>query len=320
MLSSIREVFRRVCRPVYPATLPVLVLALALPAEATDGVIEINQASALAGGITAGDAPGFPVTIGVGGSYRLTGSLSPGAGQPDATALVVSTPNGVVIDLNGFTLQGPSTCNPQQPCAPAGSARGIDATAGPATTVRNGIVRGFPGGGLSLGTRARVEAVSAFGNGFSGIQVSDGGIVTGCIAGTNVGNGIQTGQSATVDGNTVDGNGQNGIQTSLASIISHNTASGNHIGIAAGGTSMVVSNSARSNTGAGIACNGCQLIGNSAHANTGVGFQLDAAAGYSQSILRANNGGNEQAQVSNGVDLGQNLCGAPEVGNGIVCP
>ena len=50
-------------------------LASAQRAFAVDGVIEINQARALAGGVL-GDAirdpPGFPVTIDRSGSYRLT--------------------------------------------------------------------------------------------------------------------------------------------------------------------------------------------------------------------------------------------------------
>jgi hypothetical protein len=53
-----------------------------LPGAAVDGVIEINQSRALAGGVTPGDAPGFPVTISARGSYRLTGNLdltAPGA-------------------------------------------------------------------------------------------------------------------------------------------------------------------------------------------------------------------------------------------------
>lgn len=301
------------------ARVAIILALVARPAFAVDGVIEINQARALAGGVTPGDAPGFPVTISVEGSYRLTGSLSLSAAQPDTTAISVATANGVVIDLNGFAIEGPSSCGPQA-CVPAGTSRGIDATAGPSATVRNGVVRGFPGGGVVLGARARVEGVSALNNGFSGIQVFDNGIVTHCTAGSNFGSGILTGPSTTVDGNTADNNGQNGIQTSLASVITHNTTAGNSIGIAAGGSSTVVANSARANTSVGIACNGCMLVGNAAHANNGVGFQLDASAGYSQSILRMNNGGNDQPQVLNGVDLGQNICGEPGAGNGIACP
>jgi len=41
-------------------------------------VISITQAKAVAGNITAGDAPGFPVQITVSGSYRLDTNLTPG--------------------------------------------------------------------------------------------------------------------------------------------------------------------------------------------------------------------------------------------------
>lgn len=40
-----------------------LLLGLAGSAWAVDGVIDINQARALAGGVTPGDTAGFPVTI-----------------------------------------------------------------------------------------------------------------------------------------------------------------------------------------------------------------------------------------------------------------
>ena len=53
-----------------------LTLGLAHSAAAVDGVIEINQAKALAGGVTTTDAAGFPVTLDASGSYRLTGDLT----------------------------------------------------------------------------------------------------------------------------------------------------------------------------------------------------------------------------------------------------
>lgn len=298
----------------------VLTIFGAASASAVDGVIEINQASALAGGVTPGDTAGFPVTISEGGSFRLTGSLSLIAGPPNTSAIVVTTTNGVVLDLNGFSVVGPSVCAAQSGCAPAGTAVGVDGSAVPSVAVRNGVVRGFPGAGIFLGTRARVEAVSVFNNGLVGVHVADHGLVRASTAASNAGHGIQTGASVTVDGNTADGNGQNGIQTGLASVVTHNAVAGNAIGIAAGGSSTVIANSARGNLSVGIACNGCQLIGNAAHANNDVGFQLDAGAGYAQSVLRLNNGGSDQPQVSGGVDLGQNLCGSPDLGNGLACP
>ena len=53
----------------------VFALTCIAPAGAVDGVIEINQAKALAGGVTPSDTPGFPVSIDTAGSYRLTGNL-----------------------------------------------------------------------------------------------------------------------------------------------------------------------------------------------------------------------------------------------------
>ena len=87
---------------------PLLTLALALPALAVDGVIEINQDKALAGGVTAADTPGYPVTISDPQFKPLSLVLT--------SDLVVSDPNtnGIqvfgseaTIDLNGFTIKGP---------------------------------------------------------------------------------------------------------------------------------------------------------------------------------------------------------------------
>ena len=47
----------------------------AFDALAVDGVTLIDQNKALAGSVTPGDTPGFPVTISQPGSYRLSGNL-----------------------------------------------------------------------------------------------------------------------------------------------------------------------------------------------------------------------------------------------------
>src|SRR5262245_49658786 len=79
----------------------------AAPAAAVDGVIEINQVSALAGGITPGDGAGFPVTLTQPGSYRLTGNLEiPTLG----IGAIVVTAADVSIDLNGFAILGQNVC------------------------------------------------------------------------------------------------------------------------------------------------------------------------------------------------------------------
>ena len=77
------------------------VTLLAGVASAADGVIEINQASALAG-VAVGDAPGFAVTLALRGSYVLTSELN---APPDTTAIVFQNDH-VHLDMNGFAIVG----------------------------------------------------------------------------------------------------------------------------------------------------------------------------------------------------------------------
>src|ERR1035438_128341 len=83
--------------------------AFLLPAAVfgVDGVILIDQNKALAGNVTPGDTPGFPVTISQPGSYRLDSNLT----VPDVntTAIVIAADN-VTIDLNGFAILGNNVC------------------------------------------------------------------------------------------------------------------------------------------------------------------------------------------------------------------
>jgi hypothetical protein len=82
-------------------------LCAPLAAAAVDGVIEINQAAALAGGVTPGDAPGFPVSLNAPGSYRLTAGLV----VPDgATTGIRIDSSEVAIDLNGFSITCADPC------------------------------------------------------------------------------------------------------------------------------------------------------------------------------------------------------------------
>ena len=62
-----------------------------------------------AGGVTATDTAGFPVTIAASGSYRLTGNLV--VTDKNTTVIEVTNPaKQVTIDLNGFSISGPVTC------------------------------------------------------------------------------------------------------------------------------------------------------------------------------------------------------------------
>jgi len=68
----------------------------------------IDQDRAMAGGITPGDAPGWPVTISATGSYRLVSSLNLGGAGANTTAIeIVASGTGkltITLDLNGFLI------------------------------------------------------------------------------------------------------------------------------------------------------------------------------------------------------------------------
>ena len=136
---------------------------------AADGALEIN-AACVSGGCFAGDDPGFPVEIVSAGSYMLTSNLQVSGG--DTTGIAVSA-SGVTLDLNGFTLQGPTTCTgiPVTSCSDTGTGSGIDAATG--TAIRNGSVIGFGNNGIDAGRANRLRNLRVEGNGGHGIHQSD---------------------------------------------------------------------------------------------------------------------------------------------------
>jgi hypothetical protein len=121
------------------------VLLVAPPATAVDGEILINQAKANAGGITPGDAVGFPATLSRRGRYKLIGSLAVPAGKSG----IEVTQSDVTIDLNGFTISS----NP-----PGEALTGVYANDVIGLRLTNGSIIGFKNeaisnyGGLSKST------------------------------------------------------------------------------------------------------------------------------------------------------------------------
>jgi Right handed beta helix region len=237
-----------------------------------DGVVLINQAAALAGGITPGDKPGFPVTISRPGTYRLTSNLVVDDPTQDAILIneVTLGVNGeVTLDLNGFTITGPGT----------GAGIGIHgAPIGgfPSTSdvvVSNGYVTNFGSHGIQLDSGIRIEGVHSFGNGGEGIHVSNGNIILNNTVNNNGGNGIHIGNASTVIGNVVAVNGKQGIKEGYN----------------------------------GDPATGSLIKDNMITRNVGVGLDLAADSGYADNVLTSNNGGGPQ--VKGGVQIGQNLCG-----------
>jgi hypothetical protein len=305
-----------------------VVLGMAGRALAVDGVIEINQARALQGGVTPGDTPGFPVTIDAPGSYRLTGNLTP----PGDTDVILITADHVTVDLNGFAILG---CVPAPPAVCiARPDIGVNATGRSNITVVNGTVLAMASHGINIvpGANARVERIRAIGNGGIGISVGASSLVTGSTASENGATGIRTEGNSTVSGNTASRNNI-GIHATPGSTVTGNSAANNvSVGIFVpsgctvtgnsvtgnGGTgiqanvgpSVVSWNTVRSNTGDGIHCgDGCSVVSNVAGDNSVLGLRLESTAGYVHNVLTGNNGGNANPQASGGIQMGANVCG-----------
>ncbi len=187
-----------------------------------DGVIEINDARAVAGGITSGDTAGYPVIIDEGGSYRLTGNLDSGA----QVAIRISVPD-VTLDLNGFTIEGDGT--------PFIDGVSVGANS-PNVEIRNGTIRDFGRHGifaLSTSPGTRVIDVRVIDNGIFGLNLeNEGSLVRGCTVTGSGGGGIRALSRSTVLGNTVMDNGGLGLTGSIATGYGKNVFTENNGGSA----------------------------------------------------------------------------------------
>ncbi len=219
------------------------------PAFAVDGVIEINQAAAEEGGITASDSPGFPITIDASGSYVLTGDLQ----TPSISVVGIDVEaNRVTIDLNGHSIDGRAVCTgggESVSCQPSNNADGINSLGFERTSVHDGRIVGFARG-VILGPASRVANVDSSRNANGGIDVgagsdvrdnrvfANGGPSTGIFAGsgsTVIGNsvrdnetdGILAGEGALIQGNSVTGNGEDGIEGFSGVMVTGNTVMNN---------------------------------------------------------------------------------------------
>lgn len=307
---------------------PLGVVLLGSLAHASDGLIEINQIQTLAGGVTPGDTPGFPLTISAPGSYVLTGNLT--VGDLNTTAIQVSAASGVTIDLNGFTIKGacpvPAGCS-----AGAGTSIGIDAVNASGTVLRDGRVRGFGSDGVDPGSNARVSGLFVEGNGGAGIAAGSGseisdsrtfdnagaGIIAtassvrSCSAEENL-DGMVLGQLSLAIGNTVIGNGRigilvNGVGTTVRqNIVSLNAADG--IAVVASG-SLVIDNVAYGNASGGIAVLTGGSVQRNASFNNAIGIYLYPEAGGNPAAYRGNVvNRNTVATVTDGINVGENSC------------
>lgn len=305
-----------------PALMGALMLGLAGPAVAADGVVEINQARALSGGVTPGDTPGFPVTLTEPGSYRLTSNLdvSAVASPENVTAISVAT-GDVHIDLGGFSVRGTTTCTGALPaasltCAPVGSGRGINASNRERVSVTNGSVQGMGDTGVYCGKGCDLTHLHVAHCGSSGITAADGSVIRENTLYRNRVNGVSFTSvgGLNIQGNTAIENGDSGIWSGSGDLVEGNVARGNHNkGLFLNGSALARGNTATGNGSDGIyASQGALVVNNVANSNGGFGLAFShAAVPYEGNVVRGNTGGT----VSGGTPMGLNFCNA-----GTTCP
>jgi nitrous oxidase accessory protein NosD len=196
-------------------------MGVVFPAAAVDGVIEINQAQALAGGVTPDDKPGFPVHITESGSYRLTGNLT--INQVSGIYIMASD---VTLDLNGFTVFS-STCS----SFTDGIFVGPDAVN---AEIRNGTVRDFCRHGIFSLTSApgvRVIGMRVLSNAANGLNLEGAGhLVQGCTVSDNGSAGVRALGESAIIGNNIRNNAGVAIIFGASCGYGMNTLTGNNGG------------------------------------------------------------------------------------------
>jgi len=308
--------YARALQAMFRAAILAAVATAPAPTHAGDGAIEINQTCAVMTGCDDADSPGFPVTI-YAGRHVLTSDLA--TSDPSQTAIQV---NGALVwlDLQGFTISGPTSCtSPGPACSPTGSGSGIVTVSSGYTTIVNGTVRGFGSDGIAVNNNCRVQGVLVTENGRHGLATGLGCVVRGVRAVRNGSNGIVTGANGVLAHNLADGNGAAGMRGEQGSVFVDNTSDGNGaegIGGYVGGN-VVNDNHARGNALYGIrASAGAIVEGNTVADNGALGLFLNGQAGYGFNVIRPSATVPGSTTVSAGAqNLGDNLC------NGVTtCP
>ncbi|MEM9593382.1 MAG: right-handed parallel beta-helix repeat-containing protein [Acidobacteriota bacterium] len=291
------------------AALALMLLFFAPPLAAVDGVIEINQVRALAGGVTPGDTPGFPVILDQPGSYRLTGNLIVDDVETDAIDVLAQN---VTLDLNGFSILGPISCTFSEgdlTCTPDSSTSSLGdgvKVRGSNFAIRNGVIRGMGRAGIinfssnPPPSTVKIENLRVLENGAAGIGFS----------GT---------PEVTITGSTIARNKDQGIWISDAGSIRSSTISEN------GGSGIIVNQSKSAllrdnlifrNGTHGIFFNGDSIglvLGNEITENGTTGLRASASSGtaYGQNVFQGNGG----TVTGTAVEIATNVCN----GN-TVCP
>lgn len=237
-------------KSIFAATIALSFAILSASPALAAGEILLTQANALAGNVTPGDPPGFPIVLTQPGKYQFAGNIHPPA---NTVGIQVGSYN-VTIDLNGFQLHGSTVAL----FGIAGATDGI--------TVENGTIEGFKydgiyptgkfwivrnmrvvrnarigvgnnnvdhltildsmvslngGGGIFCDRFCHVEGNSISENNGAGVLITDGSVLGNSII-QNAGNGIFGYAAAGYGNNTIALNNSSGVQISGGSPIHPN--------------------------------------------------------------------------------------------------
>lgn len=276
-------------------------------ALAGEGVLEINQACAVDGGCFSGDGAGFPIEITNSGSYRLTSDLdvTEADDAPNTDGILVNV-SDVSLDLNGFSISGPVSCDstPATSCSNTGSGNGVsvDFSANPTpqdVTLRNGTIRGMGNNGIGLPEGSRVINVHAVENGDVGMRIDSSGSIRDIVARRNGSSGIHIGPSSTAVNIHSAGNGHDGASVGEDSLISHSAFLQNRAHGVFGSTNITVRDSAISGNGfAGVdLSSGNSVLDSEVNNNGGAGV-----TGGNQMIIENTA---SRGNASHGIIVGQ---------------
>lgn len=294
----------------FALVLTLLLASFPIPSLAVDGVIEINQTKALAGGVTPTDTAGFPVTLDASGSYVLTSDLdlSVAPTPENATGIQLNASN-ITLDLNGFSILGTTSCTGSTiSCTPTGSGTGIiSGSSTHSIRIFNGTVKGVGSTGISLGGDDNlIQDMQIVSNGGNGIFLHTG-IVESCATRDNQFSGMVTNDFAVFRNNYAFNNGANGIGLPGRGVVIGNVSKENDGDGINTYSSTIKNNTSSLNSGDGIEVNGsANVIDNTVGNNTGYGIRATA----SRNAYKGNNIGYNTAGTVTGdlTETGSNLC------------
>jgi hypothetical protein len=192
----------------------------------------------------------IPYNITNPGFYYLDRNLSITAGFVPGSSAIAINADDVTLDLMGFSLT----------CTGSGDTMGIDIPGRKNVEIRNGTVRGFPGGGIydSLGGYSyRFINLRLENNGIWGIALSTGNyhLIQNCNITDNGNSGIGlTGNGCMITGNVVSKNGLRGIacggsgNSLVGNVVVDNAGHGFYLSTGATAYYLIDRNTAYNNT------------------------------------------------------------------------